>query len=122
MASKYALTECGRLWHWRYSDVREIKASSEGYFSIKVKGIRWLVWRQTLQDRLFPDRPLAKTDEIDWDKYDPNEPIAGAESDPLRDKGCIKFDGVIVPRCLSTDKGGPTVEELDRAHRLFYGE
>ena len=125
VARYYALTEDGRLFHWRYGEIREIQASSgharRDLFRITVRGTEWWVGRRELLDRLFPDRALD-VEEIDWSTYDPNKPIEGMEDDPLRDKGCIKRDGAIVPRCLGPDDGGPTEYDLDRADRLFYGE
>ena len=124
VARYYALTECGRLFHWRYGKLRELAAHSRRsqiFFVIFIDDTRWEIERLTLLNRIFPGRSIGA--EVDWSEYDPNGPIYGLGDDPLRDKGLRKKDSVVLPRCLEIDDR-PVVDEdhLDRAHRLFYGE
>lgn len=123
VARYYALTECGRLFHWRYGKLRELAVSGSGryFFRIVVDDFCWKVERRTLLNRLFTARSL--TTEVDWSEYDPNGPIPGLEDDPLRDKGLRKKDSVVLPRCLEVgDRPAVSGDQLDAAHRLFYGE
>lgn len=96
VASSYALTECGRLFHWRYGDVRELKDRGDGYFVISVAGVIWAIRCRTLLDRVFPDRKI--------------EDLA---DDPLAP--CANHDRpAVIDRCSS-------VEYL-RGQRLLFGE
>ena len=116
VARYYALTECGRLFHWRHDRLKEQAVSrSKGglYFWVNVEGARWKINRKVLLDRLFPDRSLSG--DVDWSEYDPNAPIPGLEGDPLEEKG--KPDNSRILARPISDEG-----ELERAHRLFYGE
>ena len=114
VADCYALTECGRLFHWRNREIRECKTRDDGRFKIAVCAIEWYPSRFALLDRLFPDRPLAVDGEIDWTDYDPDRPIPGAPVDPLREKE--KPGG-----CGLVGVGGAPTEAVERARRLFWG-
>lgn len=118
VATKYALTECGRLFHWRTGRLRECPASLHhdwGFrYTVRAGGVQWEVVRDVLLDRLFPDRPISAAPEIDWATYDPDLPIPGVD-DPLEEKE-KPGDSVIVDRALAPE---PAVE---RAERLFWGD
>lgn len=123
VADKYALTECGRLFHWRRKKLTEHATnlqSGHEVFHIYVHGVRWQVNQKTLQNRLFPDRKLRRDEPIDWDAYDPHGliPGEGLYDDPLRERE-KPGDTMVVDRCSFN---GPSTNDLDRAHRLFYGE
>ena len=115
VARYYALTECGRLFHWRHDRLKEQAVSRMNgylYFRIYVGGKEWTISRRVLLDRLFPDRSISG--DVDWSEYDPDAAIPGVD-DPLEEKG--KPDNSrILPRPISG------AGELERAHRLFYGE
>ena len=124
VARYYALTECGRLFHWRRDRLKEmtIWGGSEGryYFQIKVGGKRWKVERSTLRDRLFPGRRIDS--KIDWDQFEKDyfkalrdgvdADIPGLGADPLRDKG-VPNDGKVKKRTADRD-------EYKRARRKWY--
>ena len=115
VARYYALTECGRLFHWRHDRLKEQAVSRMNgylYFRLTVRGVCWTISRRVLLDRLFPDRSLSG--DVDWSEYDPDDPIPGVD-DPLEEK-TKPWDGTIQPRRLASQGS------VDRAHRLFYGE
>ena len=113
VAAFYALSECGRLFHWRIGGTLREQSAYCGRYSITVRGVTWQVARAVLLDRLFPDRPLdVDADSVDWSAYDPDGPIPGVD-DPLAERS-FPGDSVI-------QKRGATADEADRAHRLWYG-
>jgi len=114
VADCYALSQCGRLFHWRNREIQECKITEQNQFVVFVDYVEWRPSRRALLDRLFPDRPLVVDGEIDWTEYDANEPIPGAPVDPLREKK--------KPRdCALVDVDGAPTEAVERARRLFWG-
>ena len=115
VAEYYALTECGRLFHWRYDRLREKAVSRmKGglYFRIYVDGEKWTILRRTLLNRVFSDRVL--NGEPDWSEYDHNRPIPGVEKDPLREKEKPADSWVVTNDNINRDRA-------EYARRFFYG-
>lgn len=103
VAGYYAITDCGRLFHWRFGDLREIAIERSGQFPIRVNGIRWWPCSSTLLDRIFPDRAILPDGPIDWSAYKPDGPIPGIAADPLRQK-TKPNDAVILDRPARSDE------------------
>ena len=109
VATRFALTICGRLFHWRHGKLKELSCY-RGRFTVNVDSVRWKVDRDKLLNRLFPDRAIEPEGEIDWstfqrkylralsDGYDAK--IPGLERDPLRDKEKPR-DARVLDRTLS---------------------
>lgn len=119
VASEYAITECGRLFHWRYDRLQELLPYMDAYhderFVISVRHTRWKIARRTLLDSAFPDRPLTVDDTgVDWLAYDPDKPIPNTGYDALSE--------VQIPDNAKVKKRTPDQHEVDRAWRAWYGD
>ena len=126
VASKYAITECGRLFHWRYGKLREVKPSrstrDRQRFPILINGFDWNIELGVLLDRVFPGRKIQR--DVAWGEYTEkyleaieqgdDAPIPGLEDDPLRDRK--------IPLGAPVKKTTATGEQIDRAWPLWYGD
>jgi len=112
VAEYYAISECGRLFHWRSGIVREC-TPDEGRYRIKVDRVCWKITATVLLDRIFPERTINLDAPIDWGSYDPDLPIPGVD-DPLAPRNRP-------PGSRLLDRP-PSKNENDRAWRWFYGD
>lgn len=117
VAAFYALTRCGRLFHWRHGKLKELDCGADGRFTIRVAGVRWRADQNKLLNRLFPDRAIEPEGEIDWSEYDPSDRLhktLPVDKDPLEENS-KPADSWVVSREMTPDGA------IERAERLFWG-
>ena len=127
VAAFYALTRCGRLFHWRKGELEPLALRDDGRFKIAVNGVEWYPTRGELLDRAFPQRGVEHVDEIDpagidWSatvedyrkalEKGEDPPLPALADDPLRDKQ-LRDDSVVLKR-------PPTEDQQNAAINLLY--
>ena len=116
VANRFALTICGRLFHWRHGKLKELSCY-RGRFTVNVDSVRWKVDRDKLLNRLFPDRAIEPDGEIDWSEYDPSDRLhktLPVNKDPLEENS-KPADSWVVSREMAPEGA------VERAERLFWG-
>lgn len=71
VAKTFAITETGRLFHWRYGERKELEGTDT-----TINGVRWTFNRERLRNRAFPEREKP----FPSGEVDPSD-------DPMLDRG-----------------------------------